>query len=197
MVITMKNNRCPWCGKLINRFHDQRKVRKKETPRFLRFARCSHCGNYYGQNSRSPHSLVALLSAVAALVTGYMLGNGFIILLSVPIAVSVAFLPLQRMDENEQPVTENTARYIGTFVGDGISLKKDYYALRDDYDSREPYSVVSPIKVVSFNRKTNETEFVFLYEHPDNKEYIDSGALCLFGTDGVNIGTVKITGKAS
>ncbi len=45
----MKLNRCPWCGKKLERRLDLH-VKQKKTPLFFRFARCHHCGHNYGQH---------------------------------------------------------------------------------------------------------------------------------------------------
>ena len=101
----MREDRCPWCGKRINRFRDQQNVQKKKTPANLRFARCSHCGNYYGQNVYSVRNKLCFAGGILTLLAGLLSGIYYILFLSIPFVLLVVTSPIVKMTENEDVVT--------------------------------------------------------------------------------------------
>lgn len=103
-VIFMSRNRCPWCGKKINRFKDGKNVRQRITPAAFRFARCSHCHEYYGQNVRSKRVVICFICLWVILLIGCLLKNGYIALSSLIFALVAITSPLEKMNEKEEVI---------------------------------------------------------------------------------------------
>lgn len=191
----MSAERCPRCGKVIDRVSDQRHAEKRMTPRYFRFACCSHCGGYYGQDIGSRYVKVCLYGALCLLVLGGLLQNGYLALLCIPAALCAIFTPLVPMDENEKAVKSQRPLYHGVFEGEILLSRWDCYMLTPDFDSYDSFTAVSPIQVVSVDRKSAEIEFFFLYDHHRNDEAVSNGSFNLYGQFGEAVGIIASVGR--
>lgn len=179
----MRRARCPWCGKKINFRADGRRCRKKVTPRYLVFAKCGQCDRYYGQAvyaSKYMRTMFWLLIPVviATFVFEMPWLLIFHLLLSLP---AVWWIPFCRMDEAERPIdTDSLPRYEAVFSGRGTLGKGQLCFLTDRFDEADALSVVSPLFIDSFDRKSGQTTWHFLYDHPQNQAYVAKRDFAVF-----------------
>lgn len=189
-LMKLLNNRCPWCGKKINRYINQKEILPQKTPANLRFARCFHCHNYYGQNLKSKRNILLLLTALMLFTVGAIFENIYIMCLSLPVAVLILFTPLKKMDEKEEVIAfQNTE--LEAFVTE--RYKKihihDIYFFSIDFDQYECFSTVSPIYIIRSNK--NRLVVSFLYEHPQNIELLNRNNVLIYNSN------MKATAKIS
>ena len=122
----MKNSSCPWCGHKINRFKDQQGVRKRKTPLRLRFAQCSHCFHYYGQNTKSKRNVIAFIAIVLSLILSVCFQNAYMLLLIFFFLGIVVTSPLERMTPDEN-IFEDVKNYKWNINTDSLSKRLSYY----------------------------------------------------------------------
>lgn len=122
----MKNSNCPWCGHKINRFKDQQGVRKRKTPSRLRFAKCSHCLHYYGQNVKSKRNVIAFIAIVLSLILSICFQNAYMLLLIFFFLGIVVTSPLEKMTDDEN-VFEDVKNYKWNINTDSLSKRLSYY----------------------------------------------------------------------
>lgn len=122
----MKNSNCPWCGHKINRFKDQQGVRKRKTPLHLRFAQCSHCFHYYGQNTKSKRNVIAFIAIVLSLILSICFQNAYMLLLIFFFLGIVVTSPLERMTPDEN-IFEDVKNYKWNINTDSLSKRLSYY----------------------------------------------------------------------
>ena len=125
----MKNSHCPWCGHKINRFKDRQGVRQRKTPFGLRFARCSHCCNYYGQNIKSKRNIIAFICICLLILLSFILQNGYIIFISFIPLYFVITSPLEKMTYDEE-VFKEIKNYEWGINTDSLSKRYSYYNYR-------------------------------------------------------------------
>ena len=110
-----------------------------------------------------------------------------VLILAVILGVWIISRPLQRMDENENPLSLEMPTLKAKIVANFPSAKKltrnTMYFLSDDFDRHEGFCAVSPILVHTVNYKTGEISFSFLYDHPNNQEYLGHTNLALYDSD--------------
>lgn len=186
--------RCPWCGKKINCRYDSRRVKQNKLPRFFLFARCSNCDKYYGQAVfTSVYMKIMFYPFVPLLITAYILQEGRILMIYLFLLIPTVFLiPIRKMNENEEFVLEDyEKKYFSVYSGKHPVKKKQIYFLTDRFDDCAAFSAVSPICIESFNKKSGEILWHFLYEHPDNIGYVDKDEFEIYGSDMKPIGIFK------
>lgn len=184
------NNRCPWCGKKINRYINQKEILPQKTPANLRFARCIHCHNYYGQNLKSKRNILLLLTALILFTVGAIFENTYIMCLSLPVALLILFTPLKKMDEKEAVVAFQHTELEAVVTEHYIKIHiHDIYFFSIDFDKYECFSTVSPIYIISSDK--NQITFSFLYEHPQNIELLNQNNVLIYNSN------MKATAKIS
>ena len=186
--------RCPWCGKKINCRYDSRRVKQSKLPRFFLFARCGNCDKYYGQAVfTSVYMKIMFYLFVPLLITVYILQEGRILIIYLLLLIpSVFLIPIRKMNENEEFVPEDCEKkYFSAYSGKHSIKKKQIYFLTDRFDDCAAFSVASPICIESFNKKSGEVLWHFLYEHPDNMGYADKDEFEIYGSDMKLIGILK------
>lgn len=183
--------RCPWCGKKINCRYDSRRVKQSKLPRFFLFARCSNCDKYYGQAVfTSTYMKIMFYLFVPSLITAYLLQEERILIIYLLLLIpSVFLIPIRKMNENEEFVLEDCEKkYFSAYSGKRPVKKKQIYFLTDRFDDCAAFSAVSPVCIESFNKKSGEVLWHFLYEHPDNMKYADKDEFEIYGSDMKPIG---------
>lgn len=193
----MALNRCPWCGKEINRFNDQQNVKKIMTPRNFRFARCSHCRKFYGQNVKSKRISFCFMSMLVLLILGLFLENGYIALLSlffVPIAL---FSPLEKMTKDETGAeyeeTELSVKVQESYMR--LKLKKLYF-LTDTFNDNESFSVASPFYFYGYNKRDKEFSARFIYNHFQNNEYVNKDNIKIYDSKMRLVAVISIRARS-
>lgn len=107
---------------------------------------------------------------------------------------TVFLIPIRKMNENEEFVLEDyEKKYFSVYSGKHPVKKKQMYFLTDRFDDCAAFSAVSPICIESFNKKSREVLWHFLYEHPDNMKYADRDEFEIYGSDMKPIGIFKRT----
>lgn len=190
----MNKNRCPWCGKKIERRLDLH-VKQKKTPLFFRFARCHHCGHNYGQHIYSSKYMRFEFFAFLPIVILSFIFQFYPLLLiyAASLILSCFLIPLTRMDEEEDPVApDDILTFKASLIEKEHMIKAHrFYFLTDHFDDCEVFSTVSPICVDSFDQKHNVISGYFLYDHPQNAEYQNKATSMLYDSDGKPIGKIK------
>lgn len=102
---------------------------------------------------------------------------------------SVYFIPFKRMNENEEFVQmDYETAYLYDYEGQCRINKNEIYFLSDKFDEYSAFSTVSPVYIDSFNKKSKEVSWHFLYEHPDNQKYTDQKVIEIYDSDMNRIG---------
>lgn len=164
-------DKCPWCGKKIER-SDIKRVQKAKTPSSLRFARCQHCDNYYGQSLFTKRSafywLISLAIFIVICITGF-----------IPLVVCLCLClwciirgPFLKMTKDENVIREEKQLFKGVISKNTKIQKHQYYYLIPNFNLYDAFQMVSPIKIHTYNKRKNEVVFSFLYEHSDNYSHI-------------------------
>lgn len=190
----MNHSRCPWCGKKLDRCSDQKNIKKMMMPSALTYARCSHCRHYYGQWPRSKRMIICLVGLILPLIIGLILRIPYFMFLSLIFVFPPLFAPYDKMDENEMPVkTGNDLRLkiVLQEVYEAVPLNEIYF-LTDSFDDSECFSAVSPIYLTSYHRRTGIISGHFLYEHPQNAEYIARSECKLYNSDMVLVAEIRL-----
>ena len=190
----MKLNRCPWCGKKIERRLDLHGKQKK-TPLFFRFARCHHCDHNYGQHIYSSKYMRFEFFAFLPVVIFSFIFQFYPLLLiyAASLILSCFLIPLTRMDEQEEPVAPDKVLAFQAFLTEKEHTVRahQFYFLTENFDDHKAFSTVSPICIESFDKKSNAVSGYFLYDHPQNAEYQNKAASILYDSDGKPIGKIK------
>ena len=187
----MIKKRCPWCGKKIHYHYDSRRVKQNKLPRFFHFARCSNCDKYYGQAVYvSKYMKIMFYLFIPTLIATYILEMGLILITYLIMLIpSVYFIPFKRMNENEEFVQmDYETSYLSEYEGQCRIKKNRMYFLTDKFDEYSAFSTVSPVYIDSFNKKSKEVSWHFLYEHPDNQKYTDQKVIEIYDSDMNRIG---------
>lgn len=190
----MNRSRCPWCGKKLDRCSDHKNIKKAMTPSALTYARCSHCRHYYGQWGRSKLMMICLGGMILPIIIGLILRFPYMMFLSLIFVFPPLFAPYDKMDENEMPVkTEDHLKLQLTLqkVCGAVPIHEIYF-LTDSFDDSECFSAVSPIYLTSYHRKTGMISGHFLYEHPQNAEYIARSECKLYNSDMVLVAEFRL-----
>lgn len=177
----MNKKRCPWCGKIINRFDNQKKVNKLKTPQNLIFARCIHCKNFYGQSLSTPRNLFCSLVIIFLILLGVLLQNIFIAFSSLIFILLIIISPIVRMDKSEHYIRFSPYYYNIQILKYYSKIKKNkIYFLNCKFDQMEAFSTESPIYIKSINRKTNYACVCFLYDCDHNIELLNKTHIEVF-----------------
>lgn len=170
--------RCVWCGKKISYPKDHRRVEQKEIPRYFKFARCSHCDNYYGQDIHSKEVIICFISSAALIILAVVLRKSYILIGAIFVAYCALLTPIKKMTQYEIPIYSENKKY--TFIiceyYKKIKCNKMYF-LDEQFDELHSFKTVSPLYIHSKNKKTNEIIASFIYEHPLNQKYLDGGSM--------------------
>ena len=178
--MTMRTERCPWCGKKINPKVDRVKTpRTTVGSRFTDFGCCPHCNRFYGQGFSVNRLAVCLVLVILGLILLSMLSPKLAYCAVFPVAVLIFVWirtrPIRRMDERENLIPLETSILTAT-VRPAPSQKigkNTLYFFSDDFDAYDSFQTVSPIFIRSVNRKSGEITFSFLYEQPLNRAYVE------------------------
>ena len=188
----MCKDRCPWCGKIIKRHYDQRFVKKEKTPTNLRFSRCSYCNNYYGQNVNSNRWCFLVICLL--LVLGILTKCFYISFSSILLILFVLFAPIVKMDEEENEVICNSLKIKMEIVSKSSKIKlHKLYFLDNEFDKYDCFSIVSPIYIHSFDKKTKKFLVSFIYENKQNAEYINISYVDLYNSNMKKVAKVNFT----
>ncbi len=185
----MHTNRCPWCAKRIDRKCNRyQKPRTTLGSRYTRFERCQYCKHFYGQRLDVKwvflYIAVALAGIIALGIVWYQMAYLAVFPLAVVTVLWICLRPLQRMDEEENPIPSDSPLLKATVDPNGRKIEKNaLYFLSDDFDTQDSFTAVSPIRIHTINRKTGELSFSFLYEHPLNREYIGHEKIALYDSE--------------
>ena len=197
-------NRCPWCGKIMNRHKDERKPLDKldsSVPSRLRLARCGHCGHKYGQIPTFPYvifnGIIAFLILVVSFSVIYELGISVWFALLPMIVVYYlfrTFTPYSKLDDRKKEVEVNPdlvcdVYFIETY--DKIQCNRLYF-FENDFDCFEPYMVASPIRFYNVKKNNNYAWCELLYMHEKNYKYIGKESCDLYDSNMKLVAKVKI-----
>ena len=167
----MRRNICPWCGKTVYESLCKKQVQKRKTPvRFL-FSQCEHCHHCYGQNARGTRMWISFCGMLASVILTKFHGNFWLMIVPVFLFMAYALAtPIVKMTEDEEICKENSLMYHAVVTEGKMSGKyKIYYFIpSNSFDTYEPFSKPSPIRIKACYRKQKMVDFYFLYEHPDN-----------------------------
>lgn len=193
----MNKTRCPWCGKLVNKEADAKKYRQKHITVGVGAAIrhngiCSHCENIYSCLPDQTIALILLLSSLVEFLLGFCLETWALIALAhvsfgAFIVVSLITLRYRRIDSGDRHVEHSDKKLkIKMYV-----IKQYYninraniYPIFANHDERESFSTVSPVFVSKFNKKANEIEGYWLYDHCDNAYFASLDCVHLYDDDG-------------
>lgn len=185
------NDRCPWCGKKIDYHYDSRRVNKKKIPMFFVFACCSNCDKYYGQSVyTSKYMKTMLLLGVAAFAAAFLGVTWAPIAWIAAVLPTPYFMPFSRMTKDETPVLfDEDAKYSSKYECDGAIKRHSIYFLTDKFDENMAFACVSPIYIDSVDKSNEKTVWHFLYDHPENKNYLSQSSFAIYD------GNMKYIGK--
>ena len=189
----MNKKRCPWCGKIIDYASDRKNVIKKKTPRYLLFARCGHCHNYYGQTTNSKRMTMCFCGIGLLVLMGVAFDNIIPMILSVFLILFASFGPLEKMNENEEKIISDKFPQLKIIVLETYSgfRRNEYYFLTDLFDNMPCFSVVSPIRILSFDKRDNKLLACFLYDHCQNIEYMDKDIVNVYNSKKKLVAKIK------
>lgn len=198
----MNRTRCPWCGKIIDKKLGKAEWKDRlanpSVSRIFHMAKCSHCGNKYGQASFSPYMLTIWLLGVALFILGLVLQ--FFPLLFAPILVVLLgqFAPYSKLDEDCCAVEKREELMCDLEIVEryGKITPYEIYFLEDNFDSFEPFILASPIQIDRVLKKKGVASGSFLYMSEKNYNYINSDICNLYNTDMVLVAKVKIKQSA-
>ena len=200
-----RTDRCPWCGKIMNRHKDKRKLSDRwdsSVPSRLRLARCRHCGHKYGQIPTFPYVYINIIIAFLLLL------GCFWVIYELEISVWFAlfpmmcvyylfrtFTPYSKLNDRGRQVDINNDMLCCALIIETYGKIKcnEIYFLSDDFDLFEPYTLASPIHVYHINKKEKYVTGEFLYMHEKNYNYIDKDVCELYDSNMKLIAKVKIT----
>ena len=190
-------NKCPWCGKEVKR-SDIKRAHKSKTPSVLRFARCQHCNNYYGQSYFTKRSIYLLVISFVWFIIICLTNLLPLVLCYILCFYFVSKGPFIKMTEDENIIIEKKQIFKGKVILKKGKLKKYcYYYLVPKFNSYDAFCTVAPIEIQAYNKRKNEIVFSFLYEHTLNCDYIIDSVL-LYNYEGDFIfGELKTTHKQS
>ena len=190
----MNRDRCPWCGKRIDHLRDSY-AQTKKTPLFFRFARCHHCGHFYGQHVYSSKCMRIMFFSLLPTVILTVVFKFFpLALIYLFLGIfEVFFIPLSRMDEKEDLVEPDEAlMFQAALLEDNHAVRKNrIYFLTENFDECDALSVVSPIYIEALDKKRSAVSGYFLYDHPQNSDYQEHCAVMLYDEDGSPVGKIQ------
>lgn len=187
--------RCPWCGKKINYHSDSRRVKQKVTPKFLYFAKCVHCNQYYGQAIyNSKFIRMMFYFAFPVLIATFILQIAWPLILYLIIFVPcVLLMPFVQMDETEHQIEiKEGTKYKFSFTGKCKIKQSELYFVSKDFDKNPAFSICSPMYIISFNSKSNVGTFRFLYEHPENEKLLNKNVFEVYDSNMNLIGNINL-----
>ena len=176
----MENKRCPWCGKNISSgVTAMEKIKNGLSPVRM----CPHCSNAFSTNISS-FLLAALILIIWMFFAGSVLDFVFACILLVSglaFAVILSLLEkygIQRISLDGKKQMNSALRYRAKIIGGKTtpSIKKKQLLTNREFNNSPSFSVSSPILITKYSMKRAEVEFVFLYDHADNKILIENGA---------------------
>jgi len=195
-----RKKRCPWCGKLIC---DNGSILSRLRSGLSPVSICKSCFNAFS-SSLSSSILMFLILIVWFYFTGTLLE--FIIILSFLIlSVTLAILlslfgiyGIYKLDLNGKKVKEDGVEYIGIIDNKGdATISKNAILLTDKaLDESPEFSVVSPIKINKYSRKSGMISFSFIYEHPDNSSLVERSEFEVYSLIGERYESFAISGVA-
>ena len=170
--------RCPWCGRAA-----EHNPHPTGSP-FL--AKCRSCGKYYGQNNHSRQMTIPFVLFWFLFLLSILLPSFFIILFIAAIGcgiymfLNVFRLPYQkaqwtppRGDVRFLPDSGEwlTGKLSVTDFPDADFTQNAIYPQNKDFDRFPSYSQPSPVRIHSYDWKSKELVFAFLYTHEQNRYY--------------------------
>ena len=138
--------------------------------------------------------MICLGGMILPIIIGLILRFPYMMFLSLIFVFPPLFAPYDKMDENEMPVkTGNDLRLkiVLQEVYEAVPLNEIYF-LTDSFDDSECFSAVSPIYLTSYHRRTGIISGHFLYEHPQNAEYIARSECKLYNSDMVLVAEIRL-----
>ena len=197
----MNRKRCPWCGKIINKYKDtiswQDVISSPSVPRMLRKANCGHCKHKYGQVPIFPHLMkMNILLVLLAVLTFALQSVILLVLLILSVFLDVFLhvtMQYSKLDEKGKPAEENSDLNCEMEILEKYGKLKPYelYFLNNDFDDFEPFVLASPVHVCSVNKKSDTVLGEFLYMNENNYDYIEKDSCELYDTEMNLIGIVK------
>lgn len=193
-------DRCPWCGKTINKRRDKSDFTVKNS---YRIANCSHCFKKYGQVPTFPHMFINIFIFLAGIlpcgfISDKLFGNPIVLVVvefAVFLYLSHKFTPYAKLDDRQRQVDINNDMLCCALIIEVYEKLRcnEIYFLSDDFDSFETYTLASPIHVYHINKKEKYLTGEFLYMHEKNYEYIDKDVCELYDSNMKLVAKVKIT----
>lgn len=198
----MNTTRCPWCGKIIDKKLDKAdwkdRLANPSVSRIFHLAKCSHCGNKYGQASFSPYMLTIWLLGVALFILGLIL-QFFPLLLAPLLCVFLGqFAPYSKLDDECRIVEEREELmcYLEIVESYGKIRPYEIYFLENNFDAFEPFILASPIHINRVLKKKGIAFGSFLYMNEKNYNHINGDSCNLYDTDMVLVAKIKFTPRA-
>lgn len=172
--VTVMTERCPWCGRAAEHNHHP-----TGSP-FL--AKCRSCGKYYGQNNHSKQMAIPFVLFFALLALSFIFSNIIPFVIGVITCLPYMFLNVFRLPYKKVQWTpprgdvvflpDSGERHIGKLsavnFSDADFTKNAIYPQTKNFDNFPSYSQPSPVRVHSYDWKSKELVFTFLYTHEQN-----------------------------
>jgi len=123
------------------------------------------------------------------------------LILSVTLAILLSLFGIYgiyKLDLNGKKVKEDGVEYIGIIDNKGdATISKNAILLTDKaLDESPEFSVVSPIKINKYSRKSGMISFSFIYEHPDNSSLVERSEFEVYSLIGERYESFAISGVA-
>ena len=182
----VNRKRCTWCGKRINYHLESSRTPKKVTPKFFYFARCSNCGQYYGQAVYSlTYMRIMFYICVPIVIATFVLEIGWLLVIyAFFVTLSLFAIPFSRMDCDENFIeNEDVAKYKVIFKGNNKVKKGNLYFVSNEFDECESFSIASPMCIDFFDAKKNEVTFHFLYDHFENEKVMKRNIIQIYDSN--------------
>lgn len=194
----MNRNRCPWCGKRIDKNKDKKYWQDVFPGRsMLHTANCAHCGHKYGQFPIYPYLLICDLLVVVIIVLLFIFQSYFLLFVSLLALLSDLFMhlrmPYSKLDDKGTPCEDNSDLHCKMVIVEkyGEIKHHELYFLDNRFDDFEPFILASPIYIYHVSRKSSAVFGEFLYMNEKNRNYIRQESCELYNTEMNPVAKVK------